>query len=70
MVDDELEELDRNLWEKEATNIYFRKKLNFKIDNDIYMVRPNQRRFWSQSMALEDSSELIVEILNGIHDEA
>ena len=69
-VDEELKELDKNLWEKKATNIYFRKKLNYKKGDDIYIIRPNQRRFWSQSMALEDASELILEILNGEHDES
>jgi type I restriction-modification system DNA methylase subunit len=63
-VDKELKKLDKYLWEKKATNIYFRKKLNYKIDDDVYIIRPNQRRFWSKSMALEDASELILEILN------
>lgn len=64
-VDDELKKIDRNLWEEKSSNIYFRKKLNYKNGDDIYIIRPNQRRFWSQSMALEDASELILEILNG-----
>lgn len=63
-VDVELKKLDKLLWVKNSTNIYFRKKLNYKTDDDIYIIRPNQRRFWSQSMALEDASELILEILN------
>ncbi len=64
-VDDELKKIDQHLWEEKASNIYFRKKLNYKTGDDIYIIRPNQRRFWSQSMALEDASELILEILNG-----
>lgn len=63
-VNDELKKIDKHLWEKEATNIYFRKKVNYKTGDDIYIIRPNQRRFWSQSMAIEDASELILEILN------
>ncbi|MDC1067666.1 N-6 DNA methylase [Candidatus Kapabacteria bacterium] len=63
-IDDELKKLDKHLWEEKATNIYFRKKLNYKSGNNIYIIRPNQRRFWSQSMALEYASELILEILN------
>ena len=63
-VDDELRKLDKHLWEEKSSNIYFRKKLNYKTDNDIYIIRPNQRRFWSKSMAIEDASELILEILN------
>lgn len=64
-VDNELKKIDRHLWEEKSRNIYFRKKLNYKTGDEIYVIRPNQRRFWSQSMALEDASELILEILNG-----
>ena len=63
-IDEELKKLDKHLWEEKATNIFFRKKLNYKTGNDIYIIRPNQQRFWSQSMALEDASDLILEILN------
>jgi len=65
-IDDKLKQMDKQLWEKQATNMYVRKKLNYKIGNDIFIIRPNQRRFWSKSMAIEDASELILEILNGI----
>lgn len=65
LIDDELKKIDAHLWEEKASNIYFRKKLNYKTGDDIYIIRPNQRRFWSQSMALEDASELILEILKG-----
>jgi type I restriction-modification system DNA methylase subunit len=64
-VDDELKKIDKDLWEQKTSNIYFRKKMNYKTENDIYIIRPNQRRFWSQSMAMEDASELTLEILNG-----
>jgi hypothetical protein len=64
-IDDELKKIDQHLWEEKSSNIYFRKKLTYKTGDDIYIIRPNQRRFWSQSMALEDASELILEILNG-----
>lgn len=64
-IDEELKKLDKHLWEEKATSIYFRKKLNYKTGEDVYIIRPNQRRFWSLSMALEDASELILEILNG-----
>lgn len=63
-IEKELKTLDKNLWEKKAENIYFRKKLNYKTGDDIFIIRPNQRRFWSKSMAIEDASELILEILN------
>lgn len=67
-VDAELKKIDQSLWEKKSQNIYFRKKINYTIGNETYIIRPNQRRFWSNSMALEDASELIIEMLNGVHD--
>lgn len=69
-VESELKEIDKNLWVEKGLNIYFRKKMNYKKGDNIFIIRPNQRRFWSKSMALEDASELILEILNGVHDEA
>jgi len=64
-INNELKKLDKQLWEEKATNIYFRKKLNYKVSDDVYyVVRPNQRRFWTKTMAMEDASGLILEILN------
>lgn len=63
-VDDELKKLDQHLWEEKSNSIYFRKKLNYKTGDDIYIIRPNQRRFWTKSTAVEDASELVLEILN------
>lgn len=63
-IDDELKKIDQHLLDKKSNSIYFRKKLNYKTGDDIYIIRPNQRRFWSKSMAMEDAQELILEILN------
>ncbi len=61
---DELKTLDRKLWKEESQNLYFRKKVNYFDDDDVYIIKPNQRRFWSQTAAMEDSKSLLVEILN------
>ena len=60
----ELKKLDRKLWAEEAQNLYFRKKLNYYDGDDIYIIKPNQRRFWCETAAMEDSKSLLVEILN------
>ncbi|RLK06700.1 Eco57I restriction-modification methylase domain-containing protein [Tenacibaculum discolor] len=65
-ISNALKKIDKHLWEKKSTNIYFRKKLNYKRNDSIYLIRPNQRRFWSEAIALDDAEELILEILNGI----
>jgi len=63
-INNELKRIDNALWIRKAGNLYFRKKLNYKDGDDVFLVRPNQRRFWTQTMAMEDASELILEILN------
>ncbi|GHT97674.1 hypothetical protein FACS1894142_2710 [Spirochaetia bacterium] len=63
-IQNELSKIDKKLWKQEATNIYFRKKLNYYDGDDIYIIRPNQKRFWTQTAAMEDASDLILEILN------
>jgi hypothetical protein len=63
-IQDELSKLDEKLWKQEGTNIYFRKKLNYYNGDDIYIIRPNQKRFWTQTAAMEDASDLILDILN------
>lgn len=67
-VQDELKEIDKRLWDEKGGCIYFRKKLNYYDGDSIYIIRPNQRRFWTQSMAMQDASDLIIEILNNKED--
>ncbi|RCS26535.1 endonuclease [Polaribacter sp. WD7] len=61
---DKLKYLDKKLWKEEAQNLYFRKNLNYYDGNDVYIIKPNQRRFWSETAAIEDSQTLLTEILN------
>lgn len=63
-VSTELDKLDKLLWEQRGEGIYFRKKVTYYDNNDIYVIRPNQKRFWTESMAIEDATEIILEILN------
>jgi hypothetical protein len=64
-INSTLKKLDKQLWEDKATNIYFRKKINYKVSEDtFYIIRPNQSRYWTETMAMEDASGLILEILN------
>lgn len=63
-VNSELKKLDKKLYREASTSIYFRKKINYYDGDNIYIIRPNQKRFWSAGAALEDASDLINEILN------
>ena len=46
-----------------AKNIYIQKQIKYYDGNDIYIIKPNQKRFWSRSMAINDAKELVSEIL-------
>lgn len=46
-----------------AKNIYIQKQIKYYDGNDIYIIKPNQKRFWSRSMAINDARELVSEIL-------
>jgi hypothetical protein len=65
-IDTELKKINKNLWKQHGCNIYFRKKMNYYDGDDIYVIRPNQKRFWTQSAAINDASEIILECLNGV----
>jgi type I restriction-modification system DNA methylase subunit len=64
-IDIALQKIDRYLWKQGGCNIYFRKKLNYYDGDDIFIIRPNQKRFWTQSAAINDASEIILECLHG-----
>jgi len=56
--------IDKHLYSKESESIFFRKHLYHFSGDDIFIVKPNQRRFWTQKQALEDTSKLIIDILS------
>jgi len=64
-IDVELQKINQYLWKQQGCNIYFRKKMNYYDGDDIYVIRPNQKRFWTQSAAINDATEIILECLNG-----
>ncbi|HMT74852.1 MAG TPA: N-6 DNA methylase [Chitinophagaceae bacterium] len=46
-----------------SKSIYIQKQIKYYDGNDIYIIKPNQKRFWSRSMAINDAKELVSEIL-------
>ena len=64
-VYNELKTIDKKLWSEESQNLYFRKKLNYYDNNDVYIIKPNQRRFWSETAAMEDYRTLLIEMSKG-----
>jgi hypothetical protein len=54
---------DYSLQEK-GKNIYVQKQFRYYDNDMIYLVKPNQKRFWTRSQAMEDAKSLIVEIIS------
>ena len=61
----ELKKIDQFLIDENSPGLYFRKKLNYFDGDNVYIIKPNQRRFWSQTAAMEDSKTLLIEIAKG-----
>jgi type I restriction-modification system DNA methylase subunit len=54
-----LNDLDRLTYSKEAQSIYMKKQIKYYDNDTIYVIKPNQKRFWNRSAAVNDAKELI-----------
>jgi hypothetical protein len=63
-IDELLRELEAYTYREEAESIYYRRFIRYYKNDTIYIVKPNERRFWSRSMALNDADEIILEIMS------
>jgi hypothetical protein len=64
-ISKELKSIDQKLLDEKAPGLYFRKNVNYYEGDDVYIIKPNQRRFWSETVAMEESNTLLIEIMNG-----
>lgn len=63
-VNDLLKKIDDYTYERHSESIYFRKTIKYFDGDTIYLIKPNEMRFWSKSTASNDANELTFEILN------
>jgi hypothetical protein len=61
---DTLKMLNKRLLRKKRQNIYVIKQYTYYDNNTIYIVKPNQKRLWTRSQAMNDATVLTVEIAN------
>jgi hypothetical protein len=52
--------------QKKSDSIYVQKQVKyFDYENDsVFLIKPNQKRFWTRSQAIDDATSLIAEIIN------
>lgn len=56
--------LDDQLIESKAPGILLQKDVKYYDDDKVYILKRNQRRFWTKSLALDDASIITADILN------
>lgn len=55
--------LNRSIFKRHSESIYFRKIVKY-YDNDVlFIVKPNEKRFWTEAIALEDSDSIAIEMI-------
>jgi hypothetical protein len=59
-----LHEINEQTFKKHSASIYYRRIIKYDLANAFYLIKPNQKRFWTKALALNDADNLIVEILN------
>ncbi|NQU85081.1 MAG: hypothetical protein HQ541_04910, partial [Mariniphaga sp.] len=57
-----INKIDKYTYEKYSESIYFRKVVKYYNNDDIHIVKPNQKRFCSRSLAIQDADSILVEI--------
>ena len=58
-----LEEINNNIYEKYAESIYYRKVIKYFTNDICYLIKSNQKRFWSVSQALNDADSILLDIM-------
>ena len=59
-----IKKIDNYSYEKHSASVYFRKVIKYYEGDIIYIIKPNQKRFWSRSQAMLDSNSVLLEIAN------
>jgi len=59
---DNLNIINKYTLKKYSQNIYIRKQVRYYDDDTIFMIKPNQKRFWTRSQGIEDAHSLINDI--------
>ncbi|HLP62317.1 MAG TPA: N-6 DNA methylase, partial [Candidatus Deferrimicrobium sp.] len=57
-----LKEIDQYTYEEFSESVYFRKIVKYYHDDTIFILKPNEKRFWSRSMAMSDADDIIIEV--------
>lgn len=58
-----LQKINKHIYERYSESVYFRKVVKY-YDNDVlFIVKPNEKRFWTKAVALEDSDAIAFDLM-------
>ena len=63
-IDALLKEINAYTYQQYAESIYYRKYIKYYVGDTTYIIKPNEKRFWSRSLAMNDADEIIADILS------
>ena len=58
-----LQQINADSYQKHSESIYYRKLIKYYKRGIIYLVKPNQKRFWSISQALNDADNVLLDLM-------
>lgn len=59
-----LRKIDESLWSRQSESVYLRKTLKYYDGSQIYLIKPNQKRFWSKMQAFDDAASIVNDIMS------
>lgn len=58
-----LTDIDSYTYSSHSSSIYYRRFIRYWNDNTVYIIKPNEKRFWSDSIAMNDADEIALELM-------
>lgn len=58
-----IHQINEDTFHKHSETVYYRKVIKYYKKGILYLVKPNQKRFWSISQALNDADNIILDLL-------
>ncbi|MDI9363795.1 MAG: N-6 DNA methylase [Flavobacterium sp.] len=58
-----LHQINIDTYQKHSETVYYRKIVKYYKKGVIYLVKPNQKRFWSISQALNDADDILLDLM-------
>jgi len=64
-LEEALANLERKIQTEYSESIYVRRNIRFYDGDTLHITKPDEKRFWSRSMALRDADETLAEGIHG-----